>query len=114
METYEGKVKTWDGHKLKINEDGVEKIDPVNHPSHYETGKFECIEVMTEALGEDAVLKFCLCNAFKYLYRAKRKNGFEDIQKARWYLNKWADIVNNVQSEPDAEHNGFKVATIEL
>lgn len=62
--------------------------DLVNHPSHYETGKFECIEVMEEALGRDVVKDFCIGNAFKYLYRAKRKNGLEDLKKAQWYLNK--------------------------
>ena len=25
--------------------------DNVNHPSHYETGKFECIDVMIETQG---------------------------------------------------------------
>lgn len=64
------------------------KPDSVNHPSHYETGKFECIEVMEEALGRDVVKGFCIGNAFKYLYRAKRKNGLEDMKKARWYLDK--------------------------
>lgn len=48
-------------------------IDVVNHPSHYETGKFECIDVMLETQGKEAVLNFCLCNAFKYLYRHSRK-----------------------------------------
>ena len=62
--------------------------DLVNHPSHYETGKFECIEVMEEALGRDVVKGFCIGNAFKYLYRAKRKNGLEDLKKAQWYLNR--------------------------
>lgn len=55
--------------------------DNVNHPAHYETGKFECIEVMLETQGVEAVLNFCQCNAFKYLYRAKRKNGLEDMKK---------------------------------
>ena len=64
------------------------KPDLVNHPSHYETGKFECIEVMEEALGSDVVKGFCIGNAFKYLYRAKRKNGLEDLKKAQWYLNR--------------------------
>lgn len=62
--------------------------DPVNHPSHYETGKFECIEIMEEVFGTEAVKDFCICNAFKYLYRHKRKNGIEDLKKAVWYLNK--------------------------
>lgn len=62
--------------------------DSVNHPSHYETGKFECIDVMEEALGRDVVKGFCIGNAFKYLYRTKRKNGLEDLKKAQWYLNR--------------------------
>lgn len=66
--------------------------DNVNHPSHYETGKFECIEVMEEALGTEAVKGFCLCNAFKYIYRCRNKNGIEDIKKADWYLKKLIEI----------------------
>ncbi len=66
--------------------------DNVNHPAHYETGKFECIEVMLETQGAEAVLNFCQCNAFKYLYRAKRKNGLEDMKKAVWYLNKYIEL----------------------
>lgn len=66
--------------------------DMVNHPSHYDTGKFECIDVMLETQGVEAVKDFCLCNAFKYLYRCKRKNGLEDIKKAIWYLNKLVEL----------------------
>lgn len=62
--------------------------DMVNHPSHYETGKYECIEVMEEIFGREAIENFCACNAFKYLYRHKRKNGAEDLKKARWYLDR--------------------------
>lgn len=67
--------------------------DVVNHPSHYETGKFECIDVMEETQGTEAVMNFCLCNALKYLYRHKRKNGIEDIKKAKWYINKYIEIA---------------------
>lgn len=67
-------------------------LDNVNHPAHYETGKFECIEVMAEALGVDAVKNFCICNAFKYIYRCSRKNGLEDVKKANWYLNKYIEL----------------------
>ena len=68
--------------------------DNVNHPSHYETGKFECIEVMREALGEDVVKGFCLGNAFKYLYRCNHthQNPLEDVRKAIWYLDKFVDL----------------------
>lgn len=67
-------------------------LDVVNHPSHYETGSFECIEVMEETQGKEAVMNFCLCNAFKYLYRHKRKNGIEDIKKAKWYIDKYIEL----------------------
>lgn len=68
-------------------------LDSVNHPSHYETGKFECIDIMLETQGEEAVKAFCICNAMKYLYRHKNKNGREDIAKAVWYLNKYLELT---------------------
>ena len=71
--------------------------DSVNHPAHYETGKFECIEVMLEAIGKEAVKDFCLCNAFKYIYRCKNKHEspVEDVEKAVWYLNKFVELSDN-------------------
>ena len=66
--------------------------DSVNHPSHYETNGIECIDAMEAAQGADAVQDFCICNAFKYVWRHKHKNGAEDIKKAVWYLNKWLEL----------------------
>lgn len=62
--------------------------DNINHPKHYESGRYECIEVMQEVFGSDAVESFCVCNAFKYLYRHRKKGGTEDLKKARWYLDR--------------------------
>lgn len=64
------------------------KPDPVNHPAHYTSGVIECIDAMQAAFGVEAVKDFCLCNAFKYLWRHRNKNGVEDLKKARWYLNR--------------------------
>ena len=47
--------------------DSASTNDNVNHPSHYETGNFECIDVMVETQGKEAVMDFCVCNAFKYI-----------------------------------------------
>lgn len=67
--------------------------DMVNHPPHYETGcGFECIDVLIETQGVEAVRSFYVCNALKYLYRHKRKNGDEDIAKAVWYLQKYLEL----------------------
>jgi hypothetical protein len=82
--------------------------DNVNHPSHYETGKFECIEVMIETQGKEAVRCFCLCNALKYLYRHTRKNGIEDIKKATWYLSKYIEL-----SEVNVMKNKQKWTSVE-
>lgn len=64
----------------------------VNHPSHYATGKYECIDVMLEIFGVEAVKTFCLLNAFKYNYRSGRKDGLQDIEKAKWYLEKYIEL----------------------
>lgn len=75
--------------------------DNVNHPAHYETGAFECIDVMEETQGKEAVMDFCLCNAFKYLYRHRRKNGTEDIKKAKWYIDKYIEISERERESYD-------------
>ena len=67
-------------------------MDNVNHPAHYNTGKYESIDVMVETQGINAVKNFCICNAFKYIYRHRFKNGTEDIKKAIWYLNKYVEL----------------------
>lgn len=71
---------------------GYLMTDNINHPSHYETGKFECIDIMLETQGLEAVKNFCVCNAFKYIYRHDNKNGDEDLKKAAWYLKKYFEL----------------------
>lgn len=70
--------------------------DPANHPEHYTSGKIECIDAMIEVFGIEAVKRFCLCNAFKYHWRHKLKNGQEDIDKATWYMDKFKELENKV------------------
>lgn len=77
----------------------LEEPDVINHPSHYESGRFECIDVMEETQGTEAVKDFCLCNAFKYLYRHRNKNGLEDVKKANWYLNKYIELSERKNNE---------------
>ena len=63
------------------------KPDTVNHPAHYATGcGFECVEMMEMVFGKEAVIDYCVVNAFKYIWRHRQKNGSEDIAKAEWYL----------------------------
>ena len=73
--------------------------DNVNHPSHYCTGQYECIDVMICTQGIEETMNFCMCNAFKYLYRHNSKNGLEDVRKADWYLCKYLELAEKVKSE---------------
>lgn len=60
----------------------------IDHPKHYNTGKYEVIDVADDwGLDKDAYL----FNAFKYIARAGKKDPskeLEDLKKAQWYLNR--------------------------
>lgn len=61
-------------------------MSSINHPKHYNVGKYEAIEVI-----EDWGLDFCLGNTVKYIARAGHKDKnktIEDLEKAAWYLNR--------------------------
>ena len=63
--------------------------DMVNHPSHYTQGGIECIDALEAATsGLTGIEAVCTANAIKYLWRWKQKNGIEDLEKARWYINR--------------------------
>ena len=58
--------------------------DMVNHPNHYNQGKYEVIDVI-----EDWDLCFCLGNAIKYIARCNHKgNKKQDLEKAIFYLKR--------------------------
>lgn len=64
-------------------------VDDVNHPSHYNDGKIECIEALESATaGLCGIEAICTANAIKYLWRWKLKNGVQDLEKAKWYIDK--------------------------
>lgn len=63
--------------------------DSVNHPQHYTAGGIECIDALEAATeGLTGIEAVCTANAIKYLWRWKRKNGAEDLQKAQWYIDR--------------------------
>ena len=59
--------------------------EEVNHPPHYTVGGIEVIDFI-----EAKQLNFNLGNVVKYLSRAGEKDSdpLQDLQKARWYLNR--------------------------
>lgn len=77
--------------------------DPVNHPSHYTSGRFEVIDVIQDQLGLDGLRNFCLGNAIKYICRAGKKDPtktLQDLEKAIWYLNHYVQAAKDEQEAP--------------
>lgn len=82
--------------------------DNVNHPAHYETNGIECIDAMIASQGAEAVRSYCVCNAFKYIWRHQHKGkSDEDIQKAIWYLNRYLNLYEQ-KDEPKAHEQKDK------
>jgi len=71
--------------------------DPVNHPSHYTSGKIEVIDFL-----EDQQFPYHLGNAVKYISRAGKKDPariVEDLEKAVWYLNRYISLLRKKEQE---------------
>lgn len=56
---------------------------------------------MRAMFGDEAVKGFCRCNAFKYRFRAGRKDGQsadQDLKKAEWYED-YLIIMENSEND---------------
>ena len=73
------------------------RID-VNKPPYYTGGQIECIDAITVAVadlrGIEAHLTAC---CIRYLWRWRGKNGVEDLQKCRAYLDR---LIAKAQEVP--------------
>lgn len=70
------------------------KVDNVNHPNHY-LGNVEVIDYIEDKLTSEQFEGYLVGNVIKYLSRYQKKNGLEDLQKGRWYLNKLIETKEN-------------------
>ena len=63
--------------------------DTVNHPPHYNYGDIEVINFIEQVTQHyNANVAYHIGNAIKYLARSPHKNGKEDIEKAKWYIER--------------------------
>lgn len=76
---------------MKVNKPFTRKVDMqeeqdmVHEPPHYQFGKFSA-RVIIELVGKtykSASVFYHVGNALKYLMRAPRKNGLQDLKKAK-------------------------------
>jgi hypothetical protein len=64
-----------------------DKPDMVNHPPHYQSESgLEVIDIIEDFVHDPG--SYYLGNIIKYVLRFQKKGGVEDLEKARWYLNK--------------------------
>lgn len=73
----------------------IKNSDPVNAPSHY-VGKIECIDYLRDKLTKEEFTGFCMGNVLKYSSRWRKKDGLQDLKKAKVYLE-WA--IENEEKE---------------
>ena len=95
VEAIDGRTWTiddsYDFYSLPNGNEGTKKTldDKVSHPTQYTYGDIEIIDFIEQVTkGYKPELAFAIGNAIKYISRANRKNGREDLDKARWYLNR--------------------------
>ena len=63
--------------------------DNVNSPSHYNYGEIEVIDFIEQVTKHyNPNVAYHIGNAIKYLARSPHKNGKEDVDKARWYIER--------------------------
>jgi len=72
----------------------------VKNQEHYTSGKLEPIQLMSDSYDFDFT-SYCLGNILKYLVRYPKKNGMEDLRKARVYAE---FIFNHRQGRPLKSH----------
>ena len=77
--------------------------DMINHPDHYQSANgLEVIDVIKEfTSGLEGIEATDTGNILKYICRWKKKNGVEDLKKAKWYLEHLIDNVENRIEEKD-------------
>ena len=67
----------------------------VSHPIHYASSSgLECIEVINAVTeGLEGIEAVCTAQVIKYIWRWKKKNGVQDLEKAKWYLTYLIDRI---------------------
>lgn len=84
--------------KCKDNKDlSWYKSDNINSPNHYISDNgIEVFDVQEAFIHElKGMSASYWCNVVKYILRFQRKNGVEDLKKARYYLDKLIEEESN-------------------
>ena len=76
----------------------VDKHDMVNHPKHYNQGKYETYDVIVDTLGKHEAISYCQGNILKYIMRMWNKDKpLQDAEKAEWYLKAMIKLLKETK-----------------
>ena len=75
-----------------------EMPDMVNSPAHYKLDglDIESKDVLKSVLGTEGYVHWACGNAMKYIFRWEKKNGLEDLKKARKNLDFAIETLESV------------------
>lgn len=91
--------------ELEKEKEAFKMSDNPIESNHYNNScSLSCLDMMKVVFGDHETFIFCLTSAFKYIWRFKDKNGMEDLDKARWYLDYVKFYMN------DGKKYGVKVS----
>jgi len=57
-------------------------------PNYYHKNGTDVIKMIEELRSKEASKEFCIGNVLKYVIRYDEKNGIEDLNKAKTYINR--------------------------
>lgn len=89
----------------------------VNHPDHYQNiAGVEAIDILNDVVqGLEPVPACMLWNCMKYLLRFKNKNGVQDLEKAKNYLDWLIESLNKQETESENKESDNKsITSIEI
>ena len=90
-EKFQELMKTVNNRLIEINSGTTsDNRDNIIRPNHYASDKgFEVFDVQEAFIHElKGMAASYWCNIVKYILRFQRKNGVEDLKKAKYYLEK--------------------------
>lgn len=70
-----------------LEDSKIQDFDSVNHPSYYFHSSIECKDVIKALVKDEGYKGYLKGNIIKYIWREQNKGHFEDVQKAKFYLN---------------------------
>ena len=82
----------WTVHLKNTETEPASEFDVVSKPEHYNTNLPEGVEVIdiieAQTTHLSGIRAVCQANLIKYTLRWQKKNGVEDLKKARYYLDR--------------------------